>query len=73
MVVHEKDFNKISKLLFVLFRTLGLIKVTVKKDNDGNVCYESSNFTIINFYLIWMGPTREDKLTFNLLILQVID
>ncbi len=81
----EKDLKKpLSKLIFFFYSLLGLIKVTEttsddvgetkKKDNNklGKIVqYESSNFTLINFYLIKMGPTREDRLTFNLLVVQV--
>lgn len=81
VVFYEKDLSKISKVIFVVFRALGFIRVTEKlveevsdKKSDkksSQMCYESSNFTIINFYLIKMGPTREGKLTTNLLLLQV--
>jgi hypothetical protein len=81
----DKDLKTpLSKFIFFVYRLLGLIKVTEttsvdvgetkKKDNNKLttiVQYESSNFTLINFYLIRMGPTREDRLTFNLLAVQV--
>ena len=81
----EKDLKSpLSKLIFFVYRLFGLIKVTEttsddvgetkKKENNKLatiVQYESSNFTLINFYLIKMGPTREDRLTFNLLVVQV--
>ena len=74
VVFYAKDLNKISKLLFWVFRSFGLVKVTEKlvdEHDKENICYESSNFTLINFYLTKMGPTGEGKLTFNLLIVQV--
>lgn len=71
VTIYEKDLSKISKVIFTVFRLLRLINVTEKVVDD-QICYESSNFTIINFYLIWMGPTKEDRLTFHLLILQVV-
>jgi hypothetical protein len=72
VVFYEKDLKLLSKIIFYTFRKLQLINVTEKKDiKSGNICFESSNFTLINFYLIWAGPTKEDKLTFNLLIVQV--
>lgn len=68
----DKDLKKpFAKLIFATYRLLGLIRVNEKKNNESKQQYESSNFTLINFYLIKMGPTREDRLTFNLLILQV--
>ena len=81
----DKDLKTpLSKFIFFVYRLLGLIKVTEttsvdvgetkKKDHNKLTTiaqYESSNFTLINFYLIKMGPTREDRLTFNLLVVQV--
>ena len=82
MVFYEKDLSKLSRIIFVIFRTLRFIKVTEKLVDDsvdkksgkksGQICYESSNFTLINFYLTLIGPTKEDTLTFHLLIIQVI-
>lgn len=74
---YDKDLSKLSKLIFVVFRAFRFIKVTEKVEiddknkNKKTVCFESSNFTIINFYLTLVGPLREDKLTVHLLILQV--
>jgi UDP-N-acetylglucosamine--dolichyl-phosphate N-acetylglucosaminephosphotransferase len=71
----EKDLKFLSKLIFRVFRFFGLIKVNEKVNVENNkklVIYESSNFTIINFYLIKMGPTKEGVLTRNLMIIQVI-
>ena len=70
----DKDLGKLAKVILFIYRMLGLIKVTEKRTLEKDkslVYYESSNFTIINYYLIKMGPTREDKLTFNLLLVQV--
>ena len=75
MQFSEKELTKLSRVIFFVYRLLGLIRVTEKRvegEKEKNVAlYESSNFTIINFYLIKMGPTREYKLTFNLLMVQV--
>ena len=61
---------------------LKLIRVTEKvveeiekKDDNSKqklIQYESTNFTIINFYLTLVGPTKENKLTLSLLIIQSI-
>lgn len=72
---YDKDMSKLAKLIFVLYRLFGLIKVNEKlidEKDKKNICYESSNFTIINFFLNIIGPTREGRLTFDLIILQVI-
>ena len=89
VVFYDKDLSQLSKLIFVIFRSLRFIRVTETIEDDDHktennldkktqtkgskkIRYESSNFTIINFYLVWMGPTREDNLTFSLLVIQVI-
>jgi UDP-N-acetylglucosamine--dolichyl-phosphate N-acetylglucosaminephosphotransferase len=72
---YDKDMSRLAKLIFVLYRLFGLIKVNEKlidEKDKKNICYESSNFTIINFFLNIIGPTREGRLTFGLIILQVI-
>lgn len=33
---------------------------------------ESSNFTILNLWLVWRGPLREDRLAIEILILQTV-
>jgi UDP-N-acetylglucosamine--dolichyl-phosphate N-acetylglucosaminephosphotransferase len=74
---NEHDVSKLSMFIFSVWRAFGFIKVTkktVEDENDKNrkiTTYESSNFTLINLYLVIMGPTRENRLTINLLVLQV--
>jgi hypothetical protein len=80
---HAKDLSKLAMLMFVVARKLRLVKVHERVvDDDLNasasakkvpktIQYESSNFTIINFYLTIVGPTNEKWLTIHLLILQV--
>lgn len=76
-VFQEKDLSQLSKIIFKVFRLFRFIKVTEKivdgsSETKGQIQYESSNFTLINLYLIHMGSTREDKLTKHLLVLQVV-
>jgi hypothetical protein len=75
---YDKDLSKLSKLIFFLFRTFKLVRVSERVVEDDKTAkgrklihYQSTNFTIINLYLNIMGPTRENKLTRNLIILQV--
>ncbi|KAB2576731.1 UDP-N-acetylglucosamine--dolichyl-phosphate N-acetylglucosaminephosphotransferase [Lasiodiplodia theobromae] len=44
--------------------------VRVKTDDQGNVL-ESTNLTILNLWLVWFGPMREDKLALGLCALQI--
>ena len=43
--------------------------VKIEKDDDGNIV-ESSNLTILNLWLIWFGPKREDRLALELTAVQ---
>lgn len=75
----DKDLSKLGKLIFLVFRLVRVIRVSEKvvdeehkdKSKGKTVHYVSTNFTIINLYLNVMGPTRENVLTRNLMILQV--
>jgi UDP-N-acetylglucosamine--dolichyl-phosphate N-acetylglucosaminephosphotransferase len=42
----------------------------IKVDKDGQVV-ESSNFTLINLWLVWFGPMREDRLALGLTAFQL--
>lgn len=33
---------------------------------------ESTNFTLLNLWLVWFGPKREDRLAIEILIMQVL-
>lgn len=46
-----------------------LLEVT--RGDDG-VITESTNFTLINLWLVWLGPRREDRLTNELLAMQLV-
>lgn len=50
-----------------LLGQLHLLKVTT--DNNGNIV-ETSNFTILNLWLVWRGPLREDRLAWEITGLQ---
>jgi UDP-N-acetylglucosamine--dolichyl-phosphate N-acetylglucosaminephosphotransferase len=42
----------------------------VKMDPEGKII-ESSNFTILNLWLVWFGPKREDRLAIEILTMQM--
>ena len=48
---------------------LPLLKMT--RDADGEIA-ETSNLTILNIWLVWFGPKREDRLAVELITLQVV-
>lgn len=45
--------------------------VRVETDGKGRVT-ETSNFTILNLWLVWRGPLREDRLAVEILIMQTV-
>lgn len=45
--------------------------VDVVTDKDGKII-ESSNLTILNLWLVWFGPRREDRLAIEILAMQVV-
>jgi UDP-N-acetylglucosamine--dolichyl-phosphate N-acetylglucosaminephosphotransferase len=52
-----------------LLNALGLLEI---KTNENGHVTESSNFTLINLWLVWFGPMREDRLTMGLIACQVL-
>ena len=68
----EKDSppSKLQTLflnILASFPVLPLIKL--ERDDSGEI-FESTNFTILNLWLVWFGPKREDRLAIELLIMQ---
>ena len=43
----------------------------LEKNSKGQII-ESTNFTILNLWLVWFGPRREDRLAIELLAMQAI-
>lgn len=41
----------------------------IKEDEKGTIV-ETSNLTILNLWLVWWGPMREDRLAMGLLAMQ---
>ena len=60
--------NIVSKALMLLARLRLLL---VKTDDSGKIV-GTSNFTILNLWLVWFGPMREDRLTMGILAMQVL-
>lgn len=64
----EKPLRREIGEIMKLMHKLHLLSVEV--DKTGRVV-SSSNFTIINLWLVWRGPMREDRLTTELVALQL--
>ncbi|CZT08254.1 probable UDP-N-acetyl-glucosamine-1-P transferase Alg7 [Rhynchosporium agropyri] len=54
-------------ILLALLHRVKLLRVTW---NEQGVVETSSNFTILNLWLVWFGPKREDRLAVEILIMQ---
>lgn len=52
-----------------LLETLRLVRLT---RNESGTIVESTNLTILNLWLVWMGPMREDRLAWSMVILQTV-
>ncbi|KAK7885143.1 tunicamycin resistance protein [Exophiala xenobiotica] len=64
----EKPPSKIQTTIFFTLEKLRLLQVTV--DPKTNRISTTSNLTIINLWLVWRGPMREDQLMRELLFMQ---
>ena len=45
--------------------------INLERDDKGQIV-KSSNLTILNLFLIWFGPMREDRLAIRILIVQIL-
>jgi UDP-N-acetylglucosamine--dolichyl-phosphate N-acetylglucosaminephosphotransferase len=55
-----------------VMKLMAKLKLLAIKENEKGEIVESSNFTIINLWLVWFGPMREDKLAMGLTAFQVL-
>ena len=63
----EKPLRPLVGEVMKILHKLGLLRVEL--DSNGRV-KESSNFTILNLWLVWRGPLREDRLAIEILAMQ---
>ena len=66
----EKPPSKTLTAVFLLLEKLRLIQITINPET--NRITETSNLTLINLWLVWRGPLREDRLNYELLVLQTL-
>lgn len=65
----DKPLRPVVGEVLKLLHKLRLLRV--ETDAEGRVT-ETSNFTILNLWLVWRGPLREDRLAVEILIMQTI-
>ena len=63
----ERPLKKPVEWIMKLMAALKLLDVKI--DEEGRIT-ESSNFTLINLWLVWWGPMREDRLCYSLCAMQ---
>jgi UDP-N-acetylglucosamine--dolichyl-phosphate N-acetylglucosaminephosphotransferase len=59
----------IVALVLTMLHRSHLLRVTT--NHEGQIT-ESTNFTILNLWLVWFGPMREDRLAIELLVMQTL-
>ncbi|OJJ58496.1 hypothetical protein ASPSYDRAFT_152257 [Aspergillus sydowii CBS 593.65] len=61
-----------SKLIAIVLELLHRLRLARITKNDRGQIIESSNLTILNLWLIWMGPMREDRLALSMVAVQIV-
>lgn len=61
--------KKIIDMGLRLLDKFHLLRITENKEGQ---IIESTNFTILNLWLVWFGPMREDRLAIGLLAMQTV-
>ncbi|KAK5133809.1 hypothetical protein LTR08_007239 [Meristemomyces frigidus] len=65
----DKPLRPIIGEVLKLLHRVKLLRV--QADEGGRVT-ETSNFTILNLWLVWRGPLREDRLAMEILLMQAV-
>lgn len=63
--------SRVQALLLALLEKCPIPLLKVERNGKGEVV-ESTNFTILNLWLVWFGPLREDRLAIQLLGMQTL-
>lgn len=63
--IFEKD-RPLKAPVAVVMKLLHKLRLLDIKVDEGGRITESTNFTLINLWLVWFGPMREDKLALSL-------
>ncbi|KAI2607352.1 glycosyl transferase family 4-domain-containing protein [Hypoxylon fragiforme] len=55
-----------------VLRLLAQMKLLRLKEDEQGLIQETSNFTILNLWLVWRGPMREDRLAQEIIVMQTL-
>ena len=61
-----------SQAIATVLSILGKVHLLKVEYNPRGEIVETSNFTILNLWLVWFGPMREDHLAISILIMQTV-
>ena len=61
-----------SRLADIFLRILGKVNLIRLELDTNDKIVTSTNFTILNLWLVWFGPKREDRLAIEILIMQAL-
>jgi UDP-N-acetylmuramyl pentapeptide phosphotransferase/UDP-N-acetylglucosamine-1-phosphate transferase len=64
----ERPPSKFQTMAFFALAKMHFLEIEV--DPDTNRIQSSTNLTILNLWLVWFGPMREDRLAYGLLAMQ---
>lgn len=59
-----------TRLVAMALRSLHRLRLLDVTENENGEIVESTNFTILNLWLVWFGPMREDRLAIGILAMQ---
>ncbi|KAH7030999.1 glycosyl transferase family 4-domain-containing protein [Microdochium trichocladiopsis] len=69
VAVFEKDRQPRAPVAYAL-RLLARLRLLRLKESEDGLIEETSNLTILNLWLVWRGPLREDRLAIEITIMQ---
>ncbi|KAL4981702.1 glycosyl transferase family 4-domain-containing protein [Aspergillus falconensis] len=61
-----------SRLLAMALELLHRLRLARVRKNEQGRIVESSNLTILNLWLVWMGPMKEDRLALSMVAVQTV-
>ena len=69
MTEWQRPPKAIIAVALKLLHRLHLVRLVT---NEDGLILETSNFTILNLWLVWFGPRREDRLAIEILAMQTV-
>ncbi|OJJ32168.1 hypothetical protein ASPWEDRAFT_116729 [Aspergillus wentii DTO 134E9] len=61
-----------SRLIGIGLEILHMLRLVRVTRNEKGKIVESTNLTILNLWLVWMGPMREDRLALSMVFVQTV-